>query len=798
LAELQANLEGLEKEIETVTRQISQNGGQRMDIIKQEIQQDENLLQMRQGNFRQYEKQAQQLSLVVPQSAVEFQKNTEQLAEKKRTELQLKDELAEELSSYDLNSKDIEKEIARTRSELESLRQRKSSIPREYVEIRDELCRDLDLAEAEMPFAGELMEVKPSESEWEGAIERLLRGFGMSLLVPEVHYAEVADWMERKTLRLHLVYYRVNDYIDTAPLAEVDEASACGKINLRQDSSFWKWLQRELQQRFRYTCCETMQQFRREAYALTMGGQVKRKGQRHEKDDRYKLNDRRQYVLGFSNHKKIQALEMEMEDANLESKRWKKLIKEIKVKQDGNSRRLAAIDVLADMEDFSAIELSSLQDKLAQKRQQVLVLAKENDALRLLQERAEKLRQSRAAAADQLAVVRDNITRTKTFLSQNRERLASNAEVVGQIDEKLREMVYPRLEENWHAVLGEGEVAETKLAEQENRYALWLAKEIDGNQEKLSHKGTILTNKMMEYIQKYPQETNLLDASPEALPEYKAVLQKLEMDGLPKFETKFKELLRENTIHQIALFQGKLAMACDIIRERIDMINHSLGSIDYNEGRYIAIEYTETAHREIKDFRLQLKACTDSILTGADDDPYSEARFLQVKAIVERFQGRPGFTDIDEQWRKKVIDVRNWYEFAASERWRETGEEYEHYTDSGGKSGGQKEKLAYTILAASLVYNFGLEAKNKRIESFRFVVIDEAFLKSSDDSARFGLELFKKLKLQLLVVTPLLKIATIEPFVTHVGFVYQNDEKHTSFLRNLSMQELQEERRAQS
>jgi len=70
-------------------------------------------------------------------------------------------------------------------------------------------------------------------------------------------------------------------------------------------------------------------------------------------------------------------------------------------------------------------------------------------------------------------------------------------------------------------------------------------------------------------------------------------------------------------------------------------------------------------------------------------------------------------------------------------------EEYEHYTDSGGKSGGQKEKLAYTILGASLAYNYGINEKEK--SSFCLIIIDEAFLKSSDESATFGLELFKKL-----------------------------------------------------
>src|SRR5699024_3629822 len=94
---------------------------------------------------------------------------------------------------------------------------------------------------------------------------------------------------------------------------------------------------------------------------------------------------------------------------------------------------------------------------------------------------------------------------------------------------------------------------------------------------------------------------------------------------------------------------------------------------------------------------------------------------------------------------------------------RETGVEFEHYTDSDGKSGGQKEKLAYTILAASLAYQFGLEWAASTSRDFRFVVIDEAFGRGSDESTRYALDLFAKLGLQLLIVTPLQKVHVIEP-----------------------------------
>jgi uncharacterized protein YPO0396 len=152
---------------------------------------------------------------------------------------------------------------------------------------------------------------------------------------------------------------------------------------------------------------------------------------------------------------------------------------------------------------------------------------------------------------------------------------------------------------------------------------------------------------------------------------------------------------------------------------------------------------------------------------------------------VSRLQGREGRTEQDRRWTAKVTDVRNWFTFAASERVASDDSEQEHYSDSGGKSGGQKEKLAYTILAASLAYQFGLVTGQTHSKTFRFVVIDEAFGRGSDESARFGLELFRRLNLQLLVVTPLQKIHIIEPYVSHVGFVH-NEGGQTSKLRNLT------------
>jgi uncharacterized protein YPO0396 len=254
-------------------------------------------------------------------------------------------------------------------------------------------------------------------------------------------------------------------------------------------------------------------------------------------------------------------------------------------------------------------------------------------------------------------------------------------------------------------------------------------------------------------------------------------------------------LLNQNTIREVAQFNAKLNNERETIKERIARINQSLTQIDYNPGRYIVLEAQVATDAEVRDFQTELRTCLEGSLSGSNNDEsqYSEAKFLQVKHIIERLRGREGQGEQDRRWTAKVTDVRNWFVFAASERWREDDREHEHYSDSGGKSGGQKEKLAYTILAASLAYQFGLAFGETRSRSFRFVVIDEAFGRGSDESAQYGLELFKKLNLQLLIVTPLQKIHIIEPFVSSVGFVH-NEEGRDSKLRNLSIEEYQAEK----
>jgi uncharacterized protein YPO0396 len=325
----------------------------------------------------------------------------------------------------------------------------------------------------------------------------------------------------------------------------------------------------------------------------------------------------------------------------------------------------------------------------------------------------------------------------------------------------------------------------------------WLQGRIDAEDSKTKRLSEKIVKAMTEYRGMWELETREVDANLAAAPEYRSMLDQLQADDLPRFEGRFKTLLNENTIREVANFQSQLARERQTIKERITEINRSLTQIDYNPGRYIRLEEEMNVDADIRDFQTELRACTEGALTGSEEAQYSEAKFLQVRRIIERFRGRSESSDLDRRWTAKVTDVRNWFVFAASERWRDDETEHEHYADSGGKSGGQKEKLAYTVLAASLAYQFGLEWGAVRSRSFRFVVIDEAFGRGSDESAQYGLQLFAQLNLQLLIVTPLQKIHIIEPFVASVGFVH-NEGGRDSRLRCLSIEEYRAQKAAGS
>ena len=540
-----------------------------------------------------------------------------------------------------------------------------------------------------------------------------------------------------------------------------------------------------------------MADFRRAPRAITKAGQIKGSGGRHEKDDRSRIDDRGTYVLGWTNERKIDALLRRATAIHGKQSALAAAEAQVKAELDAAIERGQVLAGLDQTHEFAEIDWQYVVNRLEE-------LKEEKRALQAASAELSRLNR-------ELDSVREQIDDIDGKHGQVRERIGSVSSQIdaarGSVDEANKTLAEPGCEPARAHFPAIGELlAGPALAELRprtpaacDRAEMAAAGEIIALTDRRAARKAVLSNRIVtamgEFRRQYPVETAELDNAVAAADGYRELNKRLTDDDLPRFHRQFKTYLNQNTIRDIAGFQSQLNKQAAVIKDRIATINDSLVDVDYNPGRYIRLEAQLTPNTEIRDFRAELRACTDDAVSGETTDQYSEQKFLQVSRIIERFKGREGQTDADRKWTRYVTDVRNWYIFTASERWRADDTEYEHYTDSAGKSGGQKEKLAYTILAASLAYQFKLEWGAVKSRTFQFTVIDEAFGRGSDESTRFALELFQRLGLQLLIVTPLQKIHVIEPYVSAVGFV-DNPSSHHSRLQTLTIEEYRAQRLA--
>lgn len=773
-------------------RAVSDNGGDHLERLDAEIKQKSQERASRQEKAGRYAALAAQLGEQPATDEDAFLVQRRQFAALGVQAMEREAELENGKREHEYAFRQGREEHAILMTEIDSLKARRSNIDDQQIKIRNALCQALGIDEEEMPFAGELIQVRQEEGDWEGAAERLLRGFGLALLVPDAYYKDVAEWVDRSQLRGRLVYYHVRT-ARTAPLPELHGDSLVRKLSIKPDSPFYDWLERELTHRFNVACCATQEQFRRETRAVTRAGQLKDPTGRHEKDDRRRIDDRSQYVLGWSNTAKIDALQAKAYQLEQRIGDAGALIAKMQTERDGVKQRLAALAKLEEITDFRDMAWMPLVAEIARLTDEYRKLEAASDVLKQLNAQLLQLQQALIECETSLKSRNTELGAVQNKLEAAVELQAQTEAIRDAVPAEQLSAAVDGLAEIHNNALGEHHLTVESCDNREQDVRGWLQAAIDAEDKSLKRLRDKITQAMMSFKDEFKLETSEFDANIEADFEYRNLLAQLGMDDLPRFEARFKELLNVNTINEIANFNAQLAREREKIRERIGRINESLIQIDYNPGRYIEVESQINPDTEIREFQNELRACTEGTLTGSEDAQYSEAKFLQVKAIIDRFRGRDGLSELDRRWTAKVTDVRNWYTFAASERWRHDKSEHEHYSDSGGKSGGQKEKLAYTVLAASLAYQFGLEWGAARSKSFRFVVIDEAFGRGSDESAEYGLRLFAQLNLQLLIVTPLQKIHIIEPHVASVGFVH-NEQGRASKLRNLTIEAYREEK----
>ncbi|KXU89825.1 ATP-binding protein [Paraburkholderia monticola] len=701
----------------------------------------------------------------MPDSVVWFVQRVESAKQRVLRAHDLTKEVEDRKDQLKADHRQASEEFTTVVAEVKALERQRSNLPARLVDLRERMARDLSIPEAKLPFAGELVEVRSDSTEWRGAIERVLGGFARSILVDEKLYPAVSAYLNERNIGERLVYFRI---VQQTSGRMPGPNSLVRKLNFAQ-GSFGEWVREELKHSYDLECTDTLLAFRNAPRAVTREGLVKHNTVRHEKNDRHSVNDRSQWVLGFDNKDKLTLYKNKA--AELGGR-----ITELRV----------ALDKIGDEEVLQQQQLLQCQNLSNLTWNDVDVGA----LLARIDDLTTRLNAERDARPD-LAILDDRIKTQEgvhsTAIGKKNEEDAKGRSIKSDIEKlnvKLAELarLWPTSDRPpaFAAQIAARYVATGKEVTLENldqvngQVDRSLSNELRAIESHLGELRNAIVQRFVEFNRLWPSVAGGLDATLASADDYLAKLKRLEDDNLPAFEDRFFGLLREQSDQNLTLLATKLDEERSAIRSRMELVNESLETAPFNPGTHLVIETTDKSLEDVRLFRASLKESLSH--SFSNDRDLAEDRFKTLAALVKRLASQE---TVDKNWRNLVLDVRQHVEFVAREL---DGDdvEVEVYRSGAGKSGGQRQKLAATCLAAALRYQLG--GQDRALPSYSTVVLDEAFDKADAEFTAMAMNIFKAFGFQMIVATPLKSVMTLEPFIGGACFVHIKDRKKSAVI----------------
>lgn len=675
--------------------------------------------------------------------------------------------------------------------ELASLRGRRSNLPQDLLRVRTWLAGELDLSEAALPYAGELIDVDPVHAAWQGAIERVLRPLATTLLVREEHLDAVLQATEGHHLGARLVFRSVSPTNVPPPPVRGDRSWCTGSASARTPSG---WVQRELAERYDFTCVDSAGELRAVERGVTIAGQVTTGRTRYEKDDRHRVEDRRRWVLGTDNEEKREAIVAALEAARRQAEEADGVVAVLDERHQHQVRRITVLESLASIA-WAEVDVDQAARRVDAARAEVDRLSAGNPDLARAREHLEEVEAELAraereheGASNELAVVAERVTAREEELRAVRARAARRAEQLGEPDPAapeedpggaaiVRERAQER-EEAWAALaeryrgVRRRESLES-VRETKERVLSALHREVSQAEREGRESESAFEQFVRRLRAEFPALAPDLTVSIQDRAGWRAVCEQIEGTGLPEHEARFAEMLRTQSRQLVAQVLNELRGALRMVRERIDPVNASLSRSAFDRDRHLRIVPTERQSQQVTAFIEDLRAVADGSWQE-EDRAAAETRF----AVLRRVMARLGSGDSgDLAWKRRVLDTREHVTFTAQEIDAD-GRVANVHESGAGLSGGQRQKLVVFCLAAALRYQ--LTDGEESVPRYGTIVLDEAFDKADSTYTRMAMDVFVEFGFQMVLATPMKLLQTIEEYVGAITYVSCREFKSSS------------------
>ncbi|AEV27876.1 hypothetical protein SpiGrapes_0008 [Sphaerochaeta pleomorpha str. Grapes] len=817
LSENKRESEAIRETIEEVHRTLSSDKRvEREEELKRQREWLTSKLALARANRNNYKTVVDMLHLPLSENSADFTENrfqSDHLLEKITNKLMnIEDDQTDQVQQLGACNREREN----VQSQLDAIGNRESNIPLEYLLCREQLCKDLQLKESDVPFLGELVQLRQDCLSFETGANAALHTLALTLLVQPYQEQIIATYLWNNALELHLDVMVIEGtkalpvdedekhqlkLVDDEEQVFFEDTNAPNRLDLmlevKPSCTFAPFIKDLLGREVPYYSCDNL------SHVLESPASFSERGLFHKETLLCKGATKKGeelHILGWDVSEKRERIRSRLVQLDDLKKETESVLEDLRKQKKHLEAQKAAILRLQEFKEFSEIDTASVETQIDVLDNQLFALRSEMDDLSSLKQ---QLRQSEVAR-DRLVSEQEELYRSQGANQQERkdaerekktyaDQLA-NLDLAQYMDQIEKISARYKLPATFESLIQIKKTRNELLAKLDSQIEEISAKR-DQSKKKTENLMDHFVRPNAKMTQTYPTwigDVSDLRPDIEALDMFLAMLDKLEREDLPKYKERFANLRSRQMKSDIINFNTALRQWERHIKENIVELNDSLSSIIYQIHPETKIKLTaeRVKDSQIRQFNSMLSAAipdAGSRIQGNEkaEEIANQHFFEAVKTLLETLK-------TDDQFCKKVLDVRRWFVFAVEEYDSKTEKQVRYYQDSAGISGGQKAKLAYTILAAAIAHQFDVFDISNVSRSFRFVIVDEAFSKSDDENSRYAMDLFKKMDLQLMVVTPKDKVNLVEPYINSVQITVCNDGCH-SFVHSLTKEKLREQ-----
>lgn len=668
-----------------------------------------------------------------------------------------------------------EKRFKALKDEIKEIEARPdSNIDPRFQRLRDEMVESLGLDKAQVMFIGELLDVADEHRAWQGAIERALGGHRTTLLVPEARFGLATKWLNSRHTGLHVRVQVVR------PLEQKAEFLGDGFLRKLawREHVYRDWLKKHLA-RFDLHCVDSTEVLDQTPFSITQQGLMHLEKGRFEKKDQQRVDDPRYWALGFSNKSRLSVLKG---DCVQQADELVLLSTQVQQAREALDTLESKFQIWTRMTQYSwdSINVEKQQAYVDQLKDDLNALERPDSDLGEAKVRWEQakleysqVKEKRNGASQALGRKEGDIEK-----AQSQQDLAFDASQTG-LSDISRESLNRRV-----GLLHVEDLEQSTQIEKRHR------KNVDDSKSAAQDRRTRATGKATGTISRFRERWSLVandwGTSADSLDEYLAHLEHLESEGLPELVEKFRERLNRNATQSLARIRQGIEAEREDIRDRIGTINEVLERTEFKQGTFLRLGSKPEVFEHVKSFNSRLVR----VLARAGSDDH-EGRFQELKEVVERLEKATNPATSGNLESLRLLDSRYQLTFYAEEVEKTTGIVKDVLESSSGKSGGEKESFAGTIVAASLAYVLTPDGYDRPL--YCTVFLDEAFSNTAEAVSRRVLKVFRELKIHVNLITPYKNLNLARESARSLLIAERDQTKHESRLCEVTWQEIDQQ-----